>query len=383
MSANPPDFAFSVASRASAARAGVLRTPHGEVPTPAFMPVGTRATVKALSISDLHACGARIVLSNTYHLYLRPGAETVRHAGGLARFSGWNGPTLTDSGGFQVVSLSDLTTVDDDGVTFRSHLDGSSHRFTPELVVRIQRSLGSDVMMPLDVPPRPDASAADTEAANRRTLAWAKRARDELLRTEGTSATSRGQALFGIAQGGFDARSRGDAARALVDLDLPGYAAGGLSLGEDKAQTLVLLESTLEPLPLDRPRYLMGMGTPEDLVEGIARGVDLFDCVLPTRNARNGQAFTRRGTLNLRGERFAQDLEPIDRDCRCEACVTHSRAYVRHLLKTGEMLGARLVTLHNIHWYLELVRTLRESIVAGTFDATRASILARLREENA
>jgi queuine tRNA-ribosyltransferase len=346
------------------------------------MPVGTRATVKALSLSDLRACRVRLVLSNTYHLYLRPGEETVRRAGGLARFSGWNGPTLTDSGGFQVVSLADLAAVDDDGVTFRSHLDGSSHRFTPESVVRIQRSLGPDVMMPLDVPPRPDTSAEEILAANRRTFAWAVRAKDEWLRTEGTSPTGCAQALFGIAQGGFEERDRESAARALVDLDLPGYAAGGLSLGEDKLRTRTLLEATLAGLPQDRPRYLMGMGTAEDLVEGIARGVDLFDCVLPTRNARNGQALTRRGTLNLRRERFAQDFSPIDPECACEACTSHTRAYVRHLLKTGEMLGARLVSLHNVHWYLELVNTMRDAIAAGTFDATRRATLARLQEEN-
>jgi queuine tRNA-ribosyltransferase len=347
-----------------------------------FMPVGTRASVKSLSVADLKAIGAKLVLSNTYHLYLRPGPETIRRAGGLARFSGWNGPTLTDSGGFQIVSLADLARVDDDGVTFRSHLDGSSHRFTPEGVVDIQRSLGPDFMMVLDVPPRPGDSSMDAERANLLTLTWAERALKEFRRTEATSSTGKEQCLFAIAQGGFDARRRRESASALVGLGFPGYAAGGLSLGEEKAKTLEMLESTLENLPRDRPRYLMGMGTPEDLVEGVARGVDLFDCVLPTRNARNGQAFTRRGPVNLRSERHAEDFRPLDPECACETCAGYSRGYLRHLLKTGEMLGARLLTLHNLHYYLELMRSAREAIERGTFESFRAATLSRLAEEN-
>lgn len=375
-------FTLTIEARSGAARAGTLRTPHGDVLTPMFMPVGTRASVKSLSVADLHAIGAKIVLANTYHLYLRPGADTIRRAGGVARFSGWNGPTLTDSGGFQVVSLADLARVDDDGVTFRSHLDGSLHRFTPESVVSVQRSLGPDFMMTLDVPPRPGDSAAESERANRLTQTWAERALAEFHRTQGTSSTGKEQCIFGIAQGGFDARRRREAASALVSLGFPGYAAGGLSLGEEKAQTLEMLDSTLENLPLDQPRYLMGMGTPEDLVEAIARGVDLFDCVLPTRNARNGQAFTRRGTVNLRLERHAEDFTPLDPECRCETCRGYSRAYLRHLLKSGEMLGARLLTLHNLHTYLELMRCSREAIVNGTFDSFRSATLAQLAEES-
>ena len=375
-------FEIEVHARSGLARSGTIRTPHGEVPTPMFMPVGTRATVKSLSVADLRAIGAKMVLSNTYHLYLRPGASTVRRAGGVARFSGWNGPTLTDSGGFQIVSLADLARIDDDGVTFRSHLDGSSHRFTPEAVVSIQRSLGPDFMMALDVPPRPDDSSANVERANHLTLVWAKRALHEFQRTEDSSSTGKEQCLLGIAQGGFDARRRREAASALVSLGFPGYAVGGLSLGEEKAQTLEMLESTLEEFPQDRPRYLMGMGTPEDLVEAVARGVDLFDCVLPTRNARNGQAFTRRGPVNLRLERHAEDFNPLDPECACETCAGYSRAYLRHLLKTGEMLGARLLTLHNLHYYLELMRSSREAIEHGTFDSFRVSTLSRLAEEN-
>jgi queuine tRNA-ribosyltransferase len=376
-------FSFRLeASRPDGPRAGVFATPHGEVATPAFMPVGTRATVKALSAADLRACGAAMILGNTYHLYLRPGAETMRAAGGLARFSGWNGPTLTDSGGFQVVSLAQLTRIDDDGVTFQSHLDGSRHRFTPEDAVRIQRAIGADVMMTLDVPPVPGAPRDETERANRLTVEWARRAAAEFARTPGDSSSGRPQALFGIAQGGVDEEARRASADALVELDLPGYAAGGLSFGEDKEVTRRMLQVTLDRLPADRPRYLMGMGTPEDLVDGVSRGVDLFDCVLPTRNARNGQALTSRGPVNLRLERHARDFQPLCPDCDCETCRGYTRAYLRHLMKTGEILGARLVSLHNVHYYLHLVRTLRNAVIRGDFDSVRQRTLTRLREES-
>ncbi|MEZ5066785.1 MAG: tRNA guanosine(34) transglycosylase Tgt [bacterium] len=375
-------FSFEVEARDGAARAGRLQTPHGEVATPVFMPVGTRASVKALSAADLRAANASIILGNSYHLYLRPGADVVRQAGGLAAFNAWRRPTLTDSGGFQVVSLSALCEIDDDGVTFRSHLDGSPHRFTPESVVRLGRDLGPDIMMPLDVPPVPDRGAAETERANRLTLDWVRRAVAELARTEGTSATGRPQTLFGIAQGGFTAAARRESAAALVDLDLPGYAAGGLSIGEEKDLTREMLQVTLDSLPAGKPRYLMGVGTPEDIVDGIGRGVDMFDCVLPTRNARNGQALTSRGPLNLRGERFARDFGPLDPDCGCEACREYSRAYVRHLVKTGEMLGGRLLSLHNVTFYLDLVARLREAIVHGTFERARADVVSKLGENS-
>jgi queuine tRNA-ribosyltransferase len=375
-------FELEVAARhPDGARAGVIRTPHGDVPTPAFMPVGTRGTVKALSVQDLRAAGAAIVLANTYHLYLRPGTETLRAAGGIARFAGWNGPMLTDSGGFQVVSLSELRALDQDGVTFRSHLDGSKHRLTPESAVAIQRAIGADIMMPLDSPPVPGSSSEEMTQANRWTLDWARRSLVEFERTRSESSTGREQALFGIAQGGFDAAARRESAAALVELDLPGYAAGGLSLGEDKSLTREMLQVTLDALPVDRTRYLMGMGTPEDLVDAISRGVDLFDCVLPTRNARNGQALTSRGPVNLRLERRAREFEPLDSDCGCETCRGYTRAYLRHLLKTGEILGARLVSLHNVHFYLHLVRTLRTAVIEGRFDQARSRILAGLREE--
>ncbi len=373
-------FEFEREGAAGAARAGTFRTPHGDIPTPMFMPVGTRASVKALSVSDLERMDARIILGNTYHLYLRPGTDVIREAGGLAAFNGWNRPTLTDSGGFQVVSLSDLRSIDEEGVTFRSHLDGSSHRFTPESVVRLNRDLSPDIMMPLDIPPAPGSSAEEIATANRLTVEWAVRARDEFRRTEGTQASGKPQALFGIAQGGLDPEERRRSAAALVDLDLPGYAAGGLSFGEDKALTREMLQATVEALPADRPRYLMGMGTPEDIVDGVARGVDLFDCVLPTRNARNGQALTSRGPVNLRLERWARDFGPLDPHCSCETCTGYTRAYLRHLQKTGEMLGARLVSLHNVHFYLDLVRRLRSAILDGTFERVRAEVLARLTE---
>jgi queuine tRNA-ribosyltransferase len=344
------------------------------------MPVGTRGAVKALSVADLRAAGARIILGNTYHLYLRPGADVLREAGGLAAFSGWRAPTLTDSGGFQVVSLASLRSVEDDGVTFRSHLDGSSHRFTPELVVRVQRSLGADVVMPLDCPPAPGLDADASRLADARTLAWARRSVEEMHRTEGSSSTGREQALFGIAQGGFSAEARREAADALVELDLPGYAAGGLSIGEARDLTREMLQATLDVLPERKPRYLMGMGTPEDLADAISRGVDMFDCVLPTRNARNGQAFTSRGPVNLRLARHERDFGPIDPDCACEACTGYSRAYVRHLQKSGEILGARLVSLHNVHFFLETVRTLREAILRGELARVRAGILEKLAE---
>lgn len=374
-------IAFEVLARSpGGARAGRLRTAHGDVPTPIFMPVGTRASVKALAVSDLERMDARIILGNSYHLYLRPGADVIRAAGGLAEFNGWRRPTLTDSGGFQVVSLSDLTRIDEDGVTFRSHLDGSSHRFTPESVIRLSRDLAPDIVMPLDVPPIPGKGAEDIARANRLTLQWARRAKAEFERSEGTQVTGRSQALFGIVQGGFDAASRRESAAALVDLDLPGYAAGGLSLGEDKEVTREMIGVTMEALPSDRPRYLMGMGTPEDLLYGIAHGVDMFDCVLPTRNARNGQALTSTGPVNLRLERWARDFGPLDPDCACETCTGYTRAYLRHLQKTGEMLGARLVSLHNVHFYLDLVRRARHAILQGNFDEFRASATTRLAE---
>jgi queuine tRNA-ribosyltransferase len=375
-------FSFRVLATDGDARAGILETPHGEVPTPVFMPVGTRGTVKALSVSDLERAGAAIVLGNTYHLYLRPGTDVLRAAGGLAAFSGWNRPTLTDSGGFQVVSLAALRDIDEDGVTFRSHLDGSEHRFTPERVVRFNRDLGPDIVMPLDVPPVPGSGEEEIARANRLTVEWARRAKEEMARTEGTSASGRPQALFGIAQGGFTEAARRESAAALAALDLPGYAAGGLSIGEDKGLTREMLRITLEELPAGKPRYLMGMGTPADLVHGISRGVDMFDCVLPTRNARNGQALTSRGAVNLRLERWSRDFGPLDPDCACEACAGYSRAYLRHLLKTGEMLGGRLLSLHNVFFYLDLVRRLREAILAGTFREVRGDILSKLGESD-
>lgn len=375
-------FGFRLEAENGSARAGVLTTPHGDVETPVFMPVGTLGSVKALSALDLERANARIILGNTYHLFLRPGVEVVREAGGLAAFNGWRRPTLTDSGGFQVVSLNELRKIDDDGVTFRSHLDGTKHRFSPEIVVQLNRALSPDIVMPLDVPPVPSAGAAEVDRANRLTVEWARRAQREMIRTEGTSASGKPQALFGIAQGGFTAEARRASAAALVDLDLPGYAAGGLSIGEAKASTYEMLRVTLDCLPREKPRYLMGMGTPEDLLEGVAQGVDMFDCVLPTRNARNGQVFTSRGRLNIRLERFARDFRPLDPACDCEACRGYSRAYLRHLEKAGEMLAGRLLSLHNIHFFVNLVRRMRAAIREGEFETMRRDTLAALEEGN-
>ncbi len=354
---------FDLLASDGRARAGLLHTPHGDVPTPAFMPVGTQATVKAVSPRDLHDLGARIVLANTYHLYLRPGDERIARLGGLHRFMGWNGPILTDSGGFQVFSLAERRRVDADGVTFRSHIDGSEHRFTPEKVIAIQENLGADIIVCLDECAVPDDYDYNVQALAR-THAWAARCKAAKTRTD--------QALFGIVQGGIFADLREQSARFLTGLGFDGYAIGGLSVGETKEQMHAVLD-VLDPLlPANRPRYLMGVGTPGDLVEGVARGIDMFDCVLPTRLARNGGALTRSGRLNLRNARFADDPEPIEPGCACYACSRFSRAYIRHLVTANEILGAHLLTLHNLHLMLTIAREIREAILRQRFALYRA-----------
>ncbi len=349
------------------ARAGLFSTPHGDVPLPAFAPVGTQAAVKTVSPHELRQLGAPLILANTYHLYLRPGDELIARLGGLHRFMAWDGPMLTDSGGFQVFSLSALRRVDDDGVTFRSHLDGSEHRLTPEKAVAIQERLGADVIMVLDECAAPHDRAYN-ETALARTHAWAERCRAAHGRTD--------QALFGIVQGGVFRDLRQESARFLTALDLPGYAIGGLSVGETKAEMHAVLETTTPLLPADRPRYLMGVGSPEDLFEGVARGIDLFDCVLPTRIARNGAVFTRQGRLNLRNAQHAEDPRPIEEGCVCYTCRHFSRAYLRHLVTIKEMLGLRLTTIHNLHFVLDLMRQIRASILDGTFAALKDEFLA-------
>jgi len=341
----------------------VLSTPHGCVDTPAFMPVGTRGAVKGLSPAQLAQTGTQILLANTYHLMLRPGAATVAALDGLHRFMGWNGALLTDSGGFQVYSLGALRRVDEDGVAFRSHLDGSPVRLTPESAIEIQNQLGADIIMPLDECPPLPAEPAGLEAAVRRTVAWARRSRAAHRRPD--------QAVYGIVQGGLDLSLRRACLAELVDIGFDGYALGGLSVGEPPEQMQAFVQTFAPELPEERPRYLMGVGTPADLVRAVAAGVDQFDCVLPTRNGRKGYAFTSAGTLRLRNACHARSSEPLDPACDCYTCRTFARAYLRHLILSGEVLGGTLVSLHNIHFYQSLMRQMRTAIAEGTFDTWR------------
>ena len=355
-------FHFDLLASDGHARAGLLHTPHGEAPTPVFMPVGTQATVKAISPRDLDDLGATVVLSNTYHLYLRPGDERIARLGGLHTFMGWDGPMLTDSGGYQVFSLATRRKIDADGVTFRSHIDGSEHRFTPEKVVAIQENLGADIIVCLDECAPPDDYDYNVQALAR-THAWAERCRAAQTRTD--------QALFGIVQGGVFPDLRERSARFLTQLGFDGYAIGGLSVGETKAEMHAALEVVDPLLPAEQPRYLMGVGTPQDLVECVARGVDMFDCVLPTRTARTGSALTRTGRINLHNARFADDPAPIEPGCTCYACSNFSRAYVRHLVKAREILAHQLLSIHNLHLLLTIARELREAVLGGRFQAYR------------
>lgn len=351
-----------------APRAGMLHTPHGDVPTPVFCPVGTQAAVKALAPRDLLALDAPMILANNYHLYLRPGSELIARMGGLHRFMGWPRPILTDSGGFQVFSLQGLRKVDDGGVTFRSHIDGSEHRFTPETVVRSQEALGADIAMVLDECAEPHDKDYVREAM-RRTHLWAERC----LRAH----TRQDQGLFGIVQGGIFADLRAESARVLTGLGFPGYAIGGLSVGESKVDMLRILDHVTPLLPEDKPRYLMGVGSPEDLVEGIARGIDVFDCVLPTRLARNGAVLTPSGRLNLRNAQYAEDPRPIQEDCGCYTCQHFGRAYLRHLVIAKEILGLQLNSIHNVHFMLDLVRRARAAVLAGEWEAFRTAFWER------
>jgi queuine tRNA-ribosyltransferase len=361
-------FSFTVEATCGRARAGRLQTPHGEVETPAFMPVGTAGAVKAMTVRDLRDAGARIILANTYHLMLRPGEDVVAELGGLHGFAGWDGPMLTDSGGYQVFSLSDLRTIDDDGVRFRSHLDGSPHLLTPERSIEVQMKLGADFIMAFDECPPYPAEREAVQAAVRRTTRWAERSRAAHRR--------RDQWLLGIVQGGVFPDLREASARELLPMDFPGYAVGGLSVGEPKDDRDLVLEVLDPMLPADKPRYLMGVGTPQDLVESIARGIDMFDCVLPTRNARNGQMFTSRGRLSIRNARHKRDPRPPDPDCACYTCRTASRAYLRHLHQAGEMTAAILMTIHNLSFYLDTLKRIRQSIPLGRFEELRHEFLA-------
>ncbi len=363
---------FELLGRDGAARRGRLTTAHGVVETPVFMPVGTRGTVKSLTPDDVRESGAQIVLANTYHLLLRPGPALIAKLGGLHRFMGWDGPILTDSGGFQVWSLSKLRRVSEDGVCFRSPVDGTEHALSPEDVIAIQQALGSDVVMPLDECLGYPATREATEASLALTLRWARRSLDA-HRAGGASA----QLLFGIVQGGSFVDLRRRAADETVALGFDGYAIGGLAVGEPKELLRELTVVAAERLPVDRARYVMGVGKPEDLLEAVARGIDMFDCVLPTRNARNGQAFTAEGPLSIKQARFTGDPAPLEDDCACYACRRFSRAYLRHLWMAQELLAYRLLSLHNLHFFARLMAEARAAIAAGTFGAFKARFLGR------
>ncbi len=374
-------FDFELHATDGAARAGTFSTPHGDVATPAFMPVGTAGTVKGLIMEEVHALQARVVLANTYHLYLRPGHELVHELGGLHDFMRWDGPTLTDSGGYQVFSLAEIRDVHDGGVDFRSHIDGSLHTFTPESVMEIQRTLGADVIMAFDECPPGGCDRATAEAANRRTLAWLERCRTRFERiAEERSVPD--QALLPVLQGNVFDDLRREHARQFMDVaDWPGYGIGGLSVGEAKEDMWRTLELLDDVLPPDRPRYLMGVGYPDDLLEAVARGCDLFDCVAPTRNARHGTAWTTaEGQVNLKAARFREDTRPIDPGCDCYTCSRYDRAYLRHLVVSSEWLPVRLLSIHNLRFLVRLGEEARARIVDGTFDGWRRDWLERYRD---
>ena len=352
-------FKFTIQARDGAARSGTITTARGDIATPAFMPVGTAATVKAMRPEDVRASGADIILGNTYHLMLRPGAERVAKLGGLHKFMGWDRPILTDSGGYQVMSLSDRTKVTEEGVTFASHLDGSRHLLSPERSMEIQTLLGADIVMAFDQLVKTDDTPDKQREAMERSMRWAKRSRDEFDRLGNEGA------LFGIQQGGLDEAMRAESGAALRDIGFDGYAVGGLAVGEGQEAMFATLDFAPGQLPDDQPRYLMGVGKPDDLVGAVVRGIDMFDCVLPTRSGRTGQAFTADGPLNLRNARFAEDREPIEPGCPCPACATFERAYVHHLVKSGEILGAMLMTQHNLWFYQRLMADMRSAIEEG------------------
>ena len=373
----PPIGDFKILHQDGAARCGILQTAHGAVRTPIFMPVGTAGSVKGIAPDDLAAIGAEIILGNTYHLYLRPGDELLAGLGGLHAFNAWNGPILTDSGGFQVFSLSDLRKINEEGVTFRSHIDGSKHLFTPESVIKVQRNFNSDIMMVLDECVPFGADYAYTEKSLALTTRWAKRAIDAY--PPGTAHNL----LFGITQGGFYKDLRERSVNELCGMNFDGFAIGGLSVGEPKDKMYDLLYHTAPLLPREKPRYLMGVGTPLDIVTGIHAGVDMFDCVLPTRNARNGTLYTSLGKINIKRREFAEDDGPLDPNCRCYACRNFSRAYLRHLYASQELLSFRLNSLHNLTYYLDLARNARQAIVEGRFMDFLAKITALYPEEAA
>lgn len=361
------------------ARLGQITTSHGIIETPIFMPVGTVGSVKALTQEMLETLGAQIILGNTYHLYLRPGHELIASLGGLHKFISWPHPILTDSGGFQVFSLSEIRKTSEEGVIFRSHLDGSKHLLSPERSMEIQLALGSDIIMAFDECTPYPATLEQVEESLELTARWARRSLAEFNRsTASSNGMSENSALFGIIQGGMYLKMRQRSLEQLLELELPGYAIGGLSVGEEKGYTYDITEYTAPLLPTHKPRYLMGVGTPEDLVECVGRGIDMFDCVMPTRNARNGQLFTSQGKVNIKNAKYAKDDRPLDENCECATCKRYSRAYLRHLYHTGEILSSILCTQHNIHFYLDTMKKIRQSIRLGLFKEFRQQYLASL-----
>ncbi|MFN3944074.1 MAG: tRNA guanosine(34) transglycosylase Tgt [Allosphingosinicella sp.] len=369
-----PRFSFAVSARCGAARTGAISMMRGEIRTPAFMPVGTAATVKAMKPRDVRAAGADIILGNTYHLMLRPGAERMARLGGLHAFMGWDRPILTDSGGYQVMSLSELRKMSEEGVSFKSHLDGSAHMLTPERSMEIQRLLGSDIVMAFDECTSWPATREDAAASMERSMRWARRSRDGFDAGEAHAARA---ALFGIQQGSMFEDLRRTSSDKLIDIGFDGYAVGGLAVGEGQAEMFRVLDFAVAMLPEDRPRYLMGVGKPDDIVGAVERGIDMFDCVLPTRSGRTGQAFTRDGPINIKNARFAEDQAPLDPECGCPVCATWSRAYLHHLIRSGEILGAMLMTEHNVNFYQDLMQGLRDAIADGRLPAHADAFRAR------
>lgn len=371
---------YKVLTSDGKARAGILETDHGSVETPAFLPVGTQGSVKAIEQRELIDVGAQIILGNTYHLYLRPGTDVIQAAGGLHRFIGWNRPILTDSGGYQVFSLNELRDINEEGVTFRSHLDGSTHLFTPESVIQIQRQLGSDVIMVLDECAPYPSEPEDARRSNGLIVRWAERCKTAFDGSEPLFGHS--QALFGIVQGSVYPEIRSKSAQDLVRIGFDGYAIGGLAVGEPTDEMYSMIEVCEALLPTDRPRYLMGVGTPVNLIEAVARGIDMFDCVLPTRNGRNANLFTRRGSINVRNAKFKADFSPPDPDCSCYTCTNFTKAYLRHLFLVKEILGLQLATIHNLSFYFWLMREARAAILQHQFSAWRQKTVTQLQIES-
>jgi queuine tRNA-ribosyltransferase len=366
----------------TSARIGEISTSHGKFKTPVFMPIGTQGSVKTVSSEDLRELRVQIILGNSYHLYLRPGHNLILEAGGLHKFMNWQGPILTDSGGYQVFSLNPLAKVTQEGVRFQSHWDGSYHHFTPEKVIEIQRALDSDIIMTLDECVPYPASQQQAQKACKLSLDWAEKCKTEHQKFNSQSNLGTPQILFGIIQGSTYPQLREESARSIMDLDFPGYAIGGLSVGEPKTAMFQIIEMLCQILPQDKPRYFMGSGTPGDIVRAVEKGVDMFDCVLPTRNARNGTVFTRKGKLPLRNAEFASDFSPIDPTCDCITCRNYTRAYIRHLIQVGEITGLRLATLHSLHFYMRLMEKIRETIKNGNFDQWKDDFLKEYGPEN-